>query len=160
MKFSFSTLLIISALIFSTQAFSAEKRLTVLASKNVTGKFVAQKPIDINIDVNGVKLDSIYFDTKKLQAFIILRNRTPSTVTPKVGLAIFGDKNKLIASGEDAKGFSFSSDNIGAGEQKNINLAIGSFLNDFKKAKRFQIVFSIIDQPKEVEESVSNQDDE
>jgi hypothetical protein len=121
----------------------ADTGYEVAASKTYSSRIKLQQPIDVNLEVNGVKLDSVFFDKEKVQAFVILLNRTPSSVSPKVGISLFDAKGKLLATGVDVTGFSFSGDNISAGDQKNIELSFGKFINDYKNVNSFQLVFSL-----------------
>jgi len=125
---------------------SAESQYNVSTAKNYYAKFKAQQPIDIGLDVHGVKLDSIFFDKSTLQAFIILMNRTPVAVSAEVGVSIFDSKGKLIASGIDVTGFSFTGDKVDPGKQKNIKLSFDKFINDYSDAATFQLVFSIYEE--------------
>ena len=139
---SISFILLIS--VFSN--VSATPLYNTTASKNFHSAFKAQQPIDIGFSVNGVKLDSIFFDKKTRQGFIILVNRTPAAVTTEIGVSIFDSKGKIIASGIDISGFSFSGDHIDPGEQKNVKLSFDKHLNDYSKAATFQLVFSMYEE--------------
>lgn len=126
-----------------TPAALADAEYIVTASKTFSGAFKPQEPIDVNLEVSGVRLGSVFFDEDKIQAFIILNNRTPIAVNPKVGVSLFDAKGKLLATGIDASSFSFTGDKISAGDQKNVELAFGKFINDFKDVASFQLVFSL-----------------
>ena len=102
-----------------------------------------QEPIDLNMEVGGVKLSSVFFDPDKMQAFVILQNRTPIAVTPKVGIALFDAKGKMLATGLDVTAFSFSGEKVSPGDQKNIELSFAKFINEFTNAASFQVVLSL-----------------
>jgi len=127
--------------VFSTVAIAG--KYEVIGSKNYFAKIKVHSPIDVNLEVSGVKLDSIFFDKNHIQAFVILRNRTPVSVNPTVGVSVFDKAGKMIASGIDISEFSFTGDGIDPGEQKNIKLGLNKFISDFKDADSFQLVFSL-----------------
>ena len=154
--FALFSLLSISA--FTTA--SAEPQYNVTTAKNYYAKFKAQQPIDIGLDVHGVKLDSVFFDKSNLQAFIILMNRTPVAVSAEVGVSVFDSKGKLIASGIDVTGFSFTGDKVDPGKQKNVKLSFDKFLNDFSNAATFQLVFSIYEEVVSKSSGASTSDDD
>lgn len=126
-----------------TPLAAAESGYEVTASRTYSSSMKLQQPIDVNMEVSGVKLDSVFFDKDKLQAFIIIINRTPTPVYPKVGISLFDNRGKLIATGIDVTGFNFSGDKVGAGKQKNIELSFSKFINDFNNASSFQMVFAL-----------------
>lgn len=128
--------------IFSANAI-ADGKYDVTSVKNYSTEFKSNQPIDVNLDVSGVKLDSVFFEAKNLQAFVILRNRTPVSVNPTVGVSLFDSQNKLIATGIDTTDFSFTGDSISAGEQKNIKLSFDRFINDYKEVASFKLVYSL-----------------
>lgn len=145
--------------VFSSSAIASG--YDVASAKNYTAKIQLQSPIDINLEVNGVKLDSIFFDREKLEAFVILRNRTPSSVNPNVGVALFDKKGKLLATGIDSTGFSFTGGDIDAGDQKNFKLDFSRYINDYKKVSKFQLVFSLGKEKKEKSsDDASSSDDD
>lgn len=115
----------------------------VSGSSTFASDIKLQMPIDVNLDVNGVKLGSVFFDTDKVHAFVILQNRTPIAVSPKVGVSLFDAAGKLLATGVDVTPFSFSGDNVGPGKQKNVELDFSKFINSYENVGSFQVVFSI-----------------
>ncbi|PIE43020.1 MAG: hypothetical protein CSA50_07445 [Gammaproteobacteria bacterium] len=139
----FSVLVVFSLL--TSQSSLAEDGYKVVASKTFSTRLKTQQPIDIGLEVNGVRLNSIFFDKDKMEAFLIFRNRTPVKVTTEVGVALFDSSGKLVATGIDVTGFSFSGDSVGAGEQKNVKLAFARFINDYSEARSFQLVFTIVE---------------
>lgn len=138
-KLGIYIILLISTIMSTATASGYE----VNSTKNYYAKFIAQTPIDVGLDVNGVKLDSVFFDKNAMQAFLILRNRTPVSANPTVGVSVFDKKGKMIATGIDVTEFSFTGESISAGNQKNIKLSLNKFINDFNDADSFQIVFSL-----------------
>lgn len=116
---------------------------TVDASQSFYSKFAANTPVDINLQVRGVTLGSIYFNASDRSALAIVQNKTPMVVVPKVGISLHDAKGNLLAVGEAVKKGLFSNESVKAGEQSNINLDFSSFVNDFSKVSTFKLVFSV-----------------
>jgi hypothetical protein len=103
-----------------------------------SGKMLVDKPIDIGIDLKGVKLESIFFS--KNEALVIVWNRTPSRVKANVAIALFNDKNQLVAAGAE------SSKPIGirSGKQANYKFKFKDFTSGLKNVSRFHLVFVVV----------------
>ncbi|EDY86094.1 hypothetical protein GP5015_2004 [gamma proteobacterium HTCC5015] len=129
-------------------AAQAAGNVTVGASKPFYSKFAANTPIDINLQVQGVTLGSIYFSQGDRSALAIVQNKTPAVVTPKVGVSLYDAKGNLLAVGEYKKQGVFSNDSVKAGEQANINLDFSGFVNDYSKVATFKLVFSVTQKAK------------
>jgi hypothetical protein len=132
---------------FSSQAM-AEGQYKIQGSKSYKTNIKTQQPIQIGLEVSGVALDSVFFDKSTLQAFVILMNRTPVAVSAEVGIALFDARGKLLATGIDVTGFSFTGDKVRAGDQKNVKLSFDKFLNDYSDVASFQLVFSVVEETK------------
>ncbi|PID43919.1 MAG: hypothetical protein CSB48_03805 [Proteobacteria bacterium] len=143
-SFVFTSFLFVFSLLASPLSLAGDG-YQVVASKTITKQLGVQRPIDLDLEVNGVRLSSVFFDKNKLEAFLILQNRTPERVTTEVGIGLFDRNGRLVATGIDASGFSFSGDSIDAGGQKNVKLAFPKFINEFSEARTFQLVFTIIE---------------
>lgn len=113
------------------------------ASKSFYSKFAANTPIDVNLQVQGVSLNSVYFSQGDRTALAIVQNKTPQVVTPKVGVSLYDSKGNLLAVGEYKKQGVFSSESVKAGEQNNVHLDFSGFVNDFNKVANFKLVFSV-----------------
>ena len=62
------------------------------------GAVVINQPIDLNMNIMGVKAESIYFGEK--EALVILwGNRTPTSVKAYLGLALFDSAGKIMGTG-------------------------------------------------------------
>lgn len=143
---------------FSSQAM-AEGQFKIQGSKSHKANIKTQQPIQIGMEVSGVALDSVFFDKSSLQAFVILMNRTPVAVSAEVGIALFDARGKLLATGIDVTGFSFTGDKVRAGDQKNVKLSFDKFLNDYSDVASFQLVFSVVEETKsKTGANVSNSD--
>lgn len=129
----------------SSQAM-ADDQYKTQGSKSYKANIKTQRPIQIGMEVSGVALDSVFFDKGTLQAFVILMNRTPVEVRAEVGIALFDARGKLLATGIDVTGFSFTGDKVRAGDQKNVKLSFDKFLNDYSNVASFQLVFSVAEQ--------------
>ena len=101
------------------------------------GNVVMDKPIEIAKDIQGVKVESIYFSGD--QALIIVWNRTPKLVKANVGVALFDQHNNLLASEADSHPIG-----IRSGKQGNFKIKFKKFLADCKEAARFHLVFVIV----------------
>jgi hypothetical protein len=135
-KFSVALLLVVMVVIPMAVATGDEKTKTYRVS--YSGKMVVDKPIDIGRDLKGVKLESIYFS--KNEALVIVWNRTPSRVKAHVAIALFNDKNRLIAAGAE------SSKPIGirSGKQANYKFKFKNFVSSFKGVSRFHLAFVVV----------------
>lgn len=130
---------------FSSQTM-AEGQYKIQGSKSHKANIKIQQPIQVGMEVSGVALDSVFFDKSTLQAFIILMNRTPVAVSSEVGIALFDARGKLLATGIDVSGFSFTGNKVRAGSQKNVKLSFDKFLNNYADVASFQLVFSVVEE--------------
>ena len=103
-----------------------------------SGKILVDKPIEIGIDLKGVKLESIFFSGN--EALVIVWNRTPSRVKAYVAIALFDDKNQLIG----AEAASSKPIGIRSGKPANYNFKFKNFISDFEGVSRFHLVFVIV----------------
>lgn len=115
----------------------------VEASKSFYSKFASNTPIDVNLQVRGVTLGSVYFSGGDQTALAIVQNKTPQVVTPKVGVSVYDGQGNLLGVGEYQKQGVFSSESVKAGEQANVNLDFSGFVSDFSKVATFKLVFSV-----------------
>jgi hypothetical protein len=138
-----NALLTVVLLVGLSSGAIADTGYIVSASSTFSADFRPQEPITVSMEVRGVMLGSVFFDDAKMNGFLILQNRTPISVTPKVGVSLYDGTGKLIATGIDVTPFSFSGDDIRPGDQKNIELSFGKFINDYSNVKKFQIVLSV-----------------
>lgn len=104
------------------------------ASKGMfSGAMVQDRPIDIGIDVRGVKMESVYFNGT--EAMVILWNRSSKPARTVVDVAVFNKEGKMIAVGQ--KKFSLAGSSIRAGKQANVNLDFSGYLPNFSEAASF-----------------------
>jgi len=121
--------------------------LSSVASANIlrdstNGAIVINQPIDLNMNIKGVKAESIYFGEK--EALIILWNRTPKSVKAHLGLALFDNDGNIMGTGivriED---FLNLGGTVRSGKQKSFRLNYADFINDIENVASYQLVFSL-----------------
>jgi len=130
-------------LFVGSQAASAEAEgtpKTVLGVDSFAGKVVLDQPIEMNIDVKGVKLQSIYFSDKK--AMVILWNRRPKSVGVNVDVVLVDAKGKVVAVGK--RPASLMGGSIRAGKQSNFNFDFGGYITDMSQVTAYSVVFSAV----------------
>lgn len=137
-KFSLALLVIVMMLFPMAVALGDEKPKTYYRV-SYSGNVFVDKPIDIGLDLKGVKLESIFFS--KNEALVIVWNRTPNRVKAHVAVALFDDKNRLVAAGAE------SSKPIGirSGKQANYKFKFKDFTSDLKKVPRFYLAFVVVE---------------
>ena len=138
---SITQLLIISLFTLSAGAVSAANKYEVIEAQSFSGKMTGNTPIDVGLEVRGVKLESVYFGDD-MQALLIFWNRSPTTVRPEVGIALFDKSGKLLGTGY--QGDAFRRKAVGAGKKMNYKLYFDKFISDYSKVASFQLVFSIV----------------
>ena len=136
-KFSLVLLLVAMMVLPTAIAIGDEKQKTYYRVFH-SGKILIDKPIEISVDLKGVKLESIFFSGN--EALVIVWNRTPSTVKAHIAIALFDDKNQLIA----AEAESSKAIGIRSGKQANYKFKFKNFISDFKGVTRFHLVFVIV----------------
>lgn len=138
---SITQLLIISLFTLSAGSVSAATGFEVIEAQSFSGKMTSNTPIDVGLEVRGVKLESVYFGDN-MQALLIFWNRSPNTVRPEVGIALFDKSGKLLGTGY--QGDTFRRKAVGAGKKMNYKLYFDKFISDYSKVASFQLVFSIV----------------
>lgn len=114
----------------------------VLGNDSFAGPMALDQPIEIGIDVKGVKMQSVYFSGT--EAMVIMWNRRPQSTKVTVDVAVYDRAGKLLAVGQ--KKFSLGSGTIRAGKQANYNFDFGSYVQDLSQAAAFSAVFSVAEQ--------------
>ncbi|MBL4865262.1 MAG: hypothetical protein JKY67_02670 [Pseudomonadales bacterium] len=152
----YAQLLITFVLIFTSHAVFAATKSEVVGSLTYSHKMAPATPIDIGLELQGVKVESIYF-SENMEALAILWNKTPMTVRPEIGVALFDKSGKLIGTGQSSAKFKSSS--IRAGKQKNYTLQFDKFLNDYKNVAKFQLIFSIVEKKADSSKNSRDSDD-
>lgn len=134
-------LLIISLFTLSAGAVSAANKYEVIEAQSFSSKMTGNTPIDVGLEVRGVKLESVYFGDN-MQALLIFWNRSPTTVRPEVGIALFDKSGKLLGTGY--QGDAIRRKAVGAGKKMNYKLYFDKFISDYSKVASFKLVFSIV----------------
>ena len=139
---SITQLLIILLFTLSAGAVSAATKFEVIEARSFSGKMAGNIPIDVGLEVRGVKLESVYFGDN-MEALFIFWNRTPATVRPEVGIALFDKSGKLLGTGYQRD--SIRRRAVRSGKQMNYKLHFDKFIDDYSKVASFQLVFSIVE---------------
>ncbi len=127
------------ALILPLAVTAASKAPPTFSRITHTGNVVAGKLIEIGRDLKGVKLEAVTFSGD--EAVVVVWNRTPSSVTAHVGIALYDKKNRLIAAESDSQSFTRTFTKIRSGKTANFKIKFGKFMSNFKNAARFRLVF-------------------
>ena len=107
-----------------------------------SGAMIINQPIDLDINIKGVKAESIYFGEK--EALIILWNRTPKPVSTHLGLALFDSEGKIMGTGTiRVEDFLNLGGTVRSGKQKSFRLNYKDFINNIENVSSYQIVFSV-----------------
>lgn len=135
------TVMMLMILVASGPAMSAEETpKSLLGAASFAGKVVLDQPIEMNLDVKGVKLQSIYFSDK--QAMVILWNRRPKSVAVNVDVVLFDLAGKVIAVGK--RSASLMGGSIRAGKQSNFTFDFGGYVVDMSQVSAYSVVFSVM----------------
>ncbi|MFP5382667.1 MAG: hypothetical protein ACLGHG_01215 [Gammaproteobacteria bacterium] len=114
----------------------------VVGNDSFAGPMALDQPIEIGIDVKGVKMQSVYFSGT--EAMVIMWNRRPQSAKVTVDVALYDGAGKMLAVGQ--KKFSLSAGTIRAGKQSNYKFDFGSYLQDMGAVAAFSAVFSVAEQ--------------
>ena len=121
----------------------------------VTGVVVINQPIDLSMNIRGVKAESIYFGEK--EALVILWNRTPKSMETHLGLALFDSEGQIMGTSIIRIENIFDlGGKIRSGKQKGFRLNYEQFINDIKNVSSYQLVFSVTSYAKKIEPSISD----
>ncbi|MEE9447432.1 MAG: hypothetical protein V3V09_05700 [Arenicellales bacterium] len=112
------------------------------------GAVVINQPIDLNMNIMGVKAESIYFGEK--EALVILWNRTPTSVKAYLGLALFDSAGKIMGTGTIRIKNVLNLGGIRSGKQKSYRLNYDKFINNIENVSSYQLVFSVVPSSEEV----------
>lgn len=123
-------------------ASEAPAQKGVVGKDSFSGVMALDQPIEMGIDVKGVKMQSVYFSGT--EAMVILWNRRPQSTKVTVDVAVHDKAGKLLAVGQ--KKFSLGAGTIRAGKQANYNFDFSSYLPNLSEAAAFSAVFSVAEQ--------------
>ena len=129
-------LLVAAVVVFPMAAFGQEEKVITFYPASFTSAMMTDKIIDIDIDHRGVKLGAITFSGN--EALLTVWNRSPNRVKANAAVALFDQKNRLIAAQADSK-----AGGVGAGKQGNFKVDFKKFLADFSGISHFHLVFVI-----------------
>ncbi len=136
-KARFSILILAALVIFPRVIAKGEEKAKTYTPISYGRAMIVDKVIEIGIDHKGVKLEAITFSGQ--EALFIAWNRTPSSVKASVGVALFDEKNRLMAAESSRTA------GIRSGKQTNYKINFKKFLHDFKGATHFHLVFVLVD---------------
>jgi len=131
-----AVLLLAAVVVFPMAAFGQEEKVITFYPASFTSAMMTDKIIDIDIDHRGVKLGAITFSGN--EALLTVWNRSPNRVKANAAVALFDQKNRLIAAQSDSK-----AGGVGAGKQGNFKICFKKFLSDFSGVAHFHLVFVI-----------------
>ena len=100
-----------------------------------TNKIVVDQAMEINIDHNGVTLDTLTFSGN--EALLVTWNRSPHRVNGSLALCLFDKKNILVAAATKLRA------RIGSGKQASFRFDFGKFVANFNEVARYQLVHVI-----------------
>ena len=131
----------ITATFLALTLFSGTTNADGILSDSIKGAVVINQPIDVGMIVQGVKVESIYFDKK--EALVILWNRTPKSAKTNLGLALFDKGGKLMGVGKLKSNNLFATTTVRSGKQAKFVLNYEKFINDVEKVSSYQLVLSL-----------------
>ncbi len=132
-------LLLLAAALVPSLAVTAGAKEPVTYSRIIhSGNMVADKPIEIALDLNGVKLEAITFSGN--EAVVVVWNRTPVGVTAHVGIALYDEQDQLIAAESDSQSIKRTLSKIKPGKAVNLKIKFKKFIPDFKNIAHYKLV--------------------
>jgi hypothetical protein len=132
-------LTVLALLTFS--AIASADRYQIIATKSYKGSISVNQPIEpAGMELNGVKVESVYFSTSEMEFMAIISNRTPMTVHPEIGVSLYDKAGNLIAVG---KGGSFKVGSIKAGDRKDLKRKFHDFLDSYNNVASYRLVFTL-----------------
>jgi hypothetical protein len=131
----------ITAILLVLSLFSGATNADGILRDSIKGAVVINQPIDVGMVVQGIKVESIYFDKK--EALVILWNRTPKSAKTNLGLALFDKEDKLIGIGKFQSTNLIATTTVRSGKQAKFELNYEKFINDIEKVSSFQLVLSV-----------------
>ncbi len=138
-----STLSFVLAVFFATMLSPvttlAEKAPTKWSKATHVGRVITGKPIQLGIDNKGIKIESIAFNEN--EAVVIVWNRTPDSVKGHVGLALYDNRNHLLAAESDSASFTRTFTQIRSGKQATFKVSFDKFMPTMKGADKYALVF-------------------
>ena len=132
-------LLLAAALVPSLAVTAGAKEPGTYSRIIHSGNMVTDKPIEIALDLDGVKLEAITFSGN--EAVVVVWNRTPVGVTAHVGIALYDEQDQLIAAESDSQSIKRTLSKIKPDKAVNLKIKFKKFIPDFKNAARYRLVF-------------------
>ena len=108
-----------------------------------TGKVILDRPIEVGVDNQGVRVETITFSGD--EALVVVYNRTPRPVKAHLGIALYDEHDDLLAAESDAASFTRTFSDVRAGKQEHFKVKFGKFIVDFEGASKYALVFVTVD---------------
>jgi hypothetical protein len=103
------------------------------------GNVILDKPIEVGVDNRGVRVETITFSGD--EALVVVYNRTPRPVKAHLGIALYDERDDLLAAESDAASFSRTFSDVRAGKQEHFKVKFGKFMVNFDSASKYVLVF-------------------
>lgn len=120
--------------------------LNIDAKQNVSihrvthaGNVILDKPIEVGVDNRGIRVETITFSGD--EALVVVYNRTPRPVKAHLGIALYDERDDLLAAESDAASFTRTFSDVRAGKQEHFKVKFGKFLVNFDGASKYALVF-------------------
>lgn len=117
----------------------AEKAPAKWSKMTHVGRVIPGKPMQLGIDNNGVKVESIAFSEN--EAVVIVWNRTPESVKGHVGVALYDKRNHLLAAESDSASFTRTFTQIRSGKQATFKVSFDKFMPTMKGVDKYALIF-------------------
>lgn len=113
----------------------------ITASTAWGGKVTLNQPLPTPVEVDGVKVESVYFSES--EALVIVWNKGTRSVDVALGLALFDGKGRLLATGRDVSGLRLGGNGVKPGRQATFRYDFGDFVGNVGNARTFQLALSL-----------------
>jgi hypothetical protein len=102
------------------------------------GKVILDKPIEVGVDNQGVRVETITFSGD--EALVVVYNRTPRPVKAHLGIALYDERDDLLAAESDAASFTRTFSDMRAGKQEHFKVKFSKFMVNFDGASKYALV--------------------
>lgn len=105
------------------------------------GKVTLNQPLPTPVEVDGVKVESVFFSGD--EALVIIWNKGTHSVDVALGLALFDGKGRLLATGRDVSGLRLGGNGVRPGRQATFRFAFDDFVGNVGNARTFQLALAL-----------------
>ncbi len=134
------------SILFTTLALFVLFPSNVDAKKDVSvhrvthaGNVILDKPIEVGVDNRGVRVETITFSGD--EALVVVHNRTPRPIKAHLGIALYDERDDLLAAESDTASFTRTFSDVRAGKQEHFKVKFGKFIINFDGASKYALVF-------------------